>query len=154
MQGPNTLTEDSKTLTFSDSSFDEDVLRSDVPVLVDFWAHWCGDCKQEGPIIAQLNSEFAAQELKIEAPTQLYGYAAYGENATAKDELAYIGRIWQHYYPALQDVPVPVSKVNFDKYGASTTPTLVLLDRSGRVVLYHPGLMSYEELRAAIENAM
>ena len=68
--------------------------------------------------------------------------------------MAYIGQVWQHYYPALQDVPVPVSKANFDRYGASTTPTLVLIDRRGRVALYHPGLMSYDELRSAIEKAM
>jgi thiol-disulfide isomerase/thioredoxin len=124
------------------------------PVLLFFWAHWCVDCKQEGPVITQLSSEFAPKGLKVEAPTQLYGYAAYGESATPKDELAYIGRVWQRYYSGLQDVPVPVSKTNFDKYGASTTPTLVLLDRNGRVALYHPGLMSYDDLRAAIEKAM
>ncbi|HXZ41933.1 MAG TPA: TlpA disulfide reductase family protein [Terriglobales bacterium] len=124
------------------------------PVLLFFWAHWCADCKQEGPVITQLNSEFAGRGLKVEAPTQLYGYAAYGEDTAPKDELAYIGRVWQHYYPGLQEVPVPVSKTNFDNYGASTTPTLVLLDRSGRVLLYHPGLMSYEELRTAIERVM
>ncbi len=124
------------------------------PVLLFFWAHWCVDCKQEGPVITQLSSEFAPKGLKLEAPTQLYGYAAYGESATPKDELAYIGRVWQRYYSGLQDIPVPVSKTNFDKYGASTTPTLVLLDRNGRVALYHPGLMSYDDLRAAIEKAM
>jgi len=124
------------------------------PVLLFFWAHWCADCKQEGPVISQLASEFGSRGLKVEAPTQLYGYAAYGEDATPKDETAYIGRVWQHYYPALQDIPVPVSKLNFDRYGASTTPTLVVLDRAGKVALYHPGLMSYDELRAAIERAM
>jgi thiol-disulfide isomerase/thioredoxin len=124
------------------------------PVLLFFWAHWCSDCKQEGPVIAELNSEFGSRGLKIEAPTQLYGYAAYGESATPKDEVAYIGRVWQHYYPALQDIAVPVSKLNFDKYGASTTPTLVLIDRAGRVALYHPGVMPYDQLRAAIEKAM
>ena len=124
------------------------------PVLLFFWAHWCSDCKQEGPVITELNSEFASRGLKIEAPTQLYGYAAYGESANAKDELAYIGRVWQHYYPGLQDIPVPVSKLNFDKYGASTTPTLVLIDRAGRVALYHPGVMSYDQLRAAIEKTL
>jgi thiol-disulfide isomerase/thioredoxin len=124
------------------------------PVLLFFWAHWCADCKNEGPIIARLNSEFAAQGLQVEAPTQLYGYAAQGEDAPPKAETAYIGQVWQHYYPGLQSVPVPISSANFNHYGASTTPTLVLIDRQGRVALYHPGLMPYDDLRAAIEKSL
>jgi thiol-disulfide isomerase/thioredoxin len=124
------------------------------PVLLFFWAHWCGDCKAEGPVIAQLSSEFGSRGLMLLAPTQLYGYAAQGEDARPKDELPYIERVWQHFYPALQGVPVPVSKENFNLYGASTTPTLVLLDRAGRVALYHPGVMPYEDLRAAIEKVV
>ena len=124
------------------------------PVLLFFWAHWCVDCKQEGPILGQLNSEFSARGLKLQAPTQYYGYAANGVEAVPKDEFNYIGRVWQQYYPGLKDIPVPVSKGNFDKYGASTTPTLVLIDRQGHVALYHPGFMSYNDLRAAIERAM
>jgi thiol-disulfide isomerase/thioredoxin len=124
------------------------------PVLLFFWAHWCGDCKAEGPVIAQLSSEFGSRGLMLLAPTQLYGYGARGEDATPKDELPYIERVWQHFYPALQGVPVPVSKENFNLYGASTTPTLVLLDRAGRVALYHPGVMPYEDLRAAIEKVV
>jgi thiol-disulfide isomerase/thioredoxin len=124
------------------------------PVLLFFWAHWCGDCKAEGPVIAQLSSEFGSRGLMLLAPTQLYGYGARGEDATPKDELPYVERVWQHFYPALRGVPVPVSKENFNLYGASTTPTLVLLDRAGRVALYHPGVMPYEDLRAAIEKVV
>ncbi len=124
------------------------------PVLLFFWAHWCADCKGEGPVIAQLSSEFGARGLMLIAPTQLYGYGAQGEDAQPKDELPYIERVWKRFYPALQGVPVPVSKENFDLYGASTTPTLVLLDRAGRVALYHPGAMPYEELRSAIEKVV
>lgn len=124
------------------------------PVLLFFWAHWCPDCKAEGPVIARLSSEFGSRGLMLVAPTQLYGYGAQGEDAQPKDELPYIEKVWQHFYPALQGVPVPVSKENFNLYGASTTPTLVLLDRSGRVALYHPGAMPYEGLRAAIEKVM
>lgn len=122
------------------------------PVLLFFWAHWCGDCKGESPILARLRSEF--QALTIIAPTQRYGYAARGEDATPQAELAYINTVWQQYYPGLQGVPVPVSKQNFNVYGASTTPTLVLVDRSGKIAFYHPGALPYEELRAAIEKVM
>jgi thiol-disulfide isomerase/thioredoxin len=124
------------------------------PVLIFFWAHWCVDCKAEAPIIANLRAEFAPKGLTIIAPTQLYGYAAAGESATPQKETTYIAQVWQHYYAPLQDVPVPVSKQNFDHYGASTTPTLVLVDRSGRVALYHPGAMPYQDLRNAIEKAL
>jgi thiol-disulfide isomerase/thioredoxin len=124
------------------------------PVLLFFWAHWCGDCKAEGPIITQLRSEFGQRGLLVVAPTQLYGYAAGGEDASPKDELPYIERVWQHFYPGLQSVPVPVSKTNFDVYGASTTPTLVLLDREGRVAFYHPGSLPYQELRSAVDGVV
>jgi thiol-disulfide isomerase/thioredoxin len=124
------------------------------PVLLFFWAHWCGDCKAEGPVMARLNSEYGSRGLMLMAPTQLYGYAAQGEDAQPKQELPYIERVWQHFYPALHGVPVPVSKENFNLYGASTTPTLVLLDRAGRVALYHPGVMPYEDLKAAIEKVV
>jgi hypothetical protein len=86
------------------------------------------------------------------APTQLYGYGARGEDASPAQELPYAEQVWKSFYSGLQGVPVPVSKTNFTRYGASTTPTLVLLDRAGRVSLYHPGAMQYEELRAAIEK--
>ncbi len=54
MAGPDTL-------EFTDDSFDEEVLQSDKPVLVDFWAEWCGPCKALGPVIDELATDYGGQ---------------------------------------------------------------------------------------------
>ena len=122
------------------------------PVLLFFWAHWCADCKAEAPIITQLRSEFAGKGLQVIGPTRFYGYTAQIEHASASDELRYIDAVRHRFYSGLLDMPVPISTSNFLVYGASTTPTLVLLDRVGKVAWYHPGAVPYGELRAEIEK--
>jgi thioredoxin 1 len=49
------------TIKVTDDSFDADVLKASVPVLVDFWAEWCGPCKQIGPALEQIADELAGQ---------------------------------------------------------------------------------------------
>ena len=99
-------------------------------------------------------SEFSGKGLQVIGPTRLYGYTAQIEHASASDELRYIDAVRQRFYSGLLDMPVPISKYNFDTYGASTTPTLVLLDREGKVAMYHPGALPYDQLRAEIEKVV
>lgn len=47
-----------KEVTISANNFNEEVLQSSQPVLVDFWAEWCGPCKIVGPILAELSEEY------------------------------------------------------------------------------------------------
>jgi thioredoxin 1 len=51
----------SSVLHVNDQNFEKDVLQSDVPVLVDFYATWCGPCKQLTPIVEQLATEYAGK---------------------------------------------------------------------------------------------
>lgn len=119
-------------------------------VLLFFWAHWCKDCKREMPVLAQLEQNYGRRGLTIVGPTQLYGYVAGGEPATPEQEMNYIRGPYRRAHPIPAWMRAPVSGANFLRFGVSTTPTLVLVDRAGTVRLYHPGTLSYEDLAAKI----
>jgi thiol-disulfide isomerase/thioredoxin len=119
-------------------------------VLLFFWAHWCPDCKAQGPVLEQLLEKYRPQGLRLVAPTQRFGYIVSGEDAPPDLELTHIVQVRDEYYGFLREEGVPVSDAIHKRYGVSTTPTLVLVDRQGLVRLYHPGQMTAADLEAAI----
>lgn len=121
------------------------------PVVLFFWAHWCPDCKAMSPVLDTLSQRYGAQGLTIVAPTQRYGYVAARKPAPAADEMTYIAQIRDQVYGWMAKEAVPVSEENFKNYGASTTPTVVLIDRGGIVRLYHPGQMKLDEIEPHIK---
>jgi thiol-disulfide isomerase/thioredoxin len=124
------------------------------PVLLFFWAHWCGDCKYQGPILSQLQQEFGPAGLVVMGPTQRYGYVAGGVDAEPAEEKRYIDKVRLERYAGIAGMTVPLSEENFKEFGCSTTPTLVLIDRQGIVRMYHPGKMSYDELAPIVHKVV
>jgi thiol-disulfide isomerase/thioredoxin len=124
------------------------------PLILFFWAHWCGDCKQQAPLLAQVRDEFQAQGLTILALTRYYGYASRGEDATPAIEKKHIESVLTEHYGMLKGMPVSIDEATFVNYGSSTTPTLVLVDAKGKVRLYHPGKMTRDELAAKIREML
>jgi thiol-disulfide isomerase/thioredoxin len=120
-------------------------------LLLFFWAHWCADCKADAPVIAKLGEEMKARGLVVLAPTRRYGYTFDDDHAPPAKETPFIMKVFERYYKQVPVDGVPVDAGNFRRFGVSTTPTIVLVDRRGIVRLYHPGFMKEDELREAIE---
>jgi thiol-disulfide isomerase/thioredoxin len=121
------------------------------PVLLFLWAHWCGDCKAQGPTIARLKEKYEPRGLRVIAPTRRYGDVPKVENPTAAQEDQEIERVWKTSYAGLEGAPHPISEAMLLRYGVSATPTLVLVDRQGIVRMYSPTRMTEAELARRIE---
>lgn len=67
-------------LEITDATFEETVLKSDKPVMVDFWAAWCGPCRMVGPIIEQLSHEYEGKAVvgKVDVDAHQEYAAKYG----------------------------------------------------------------------------
>jgi len=122
------------------------------PVVIFAWAHWCGDCKIQGPLLEKVVNKYKDSGITVIAPTQRFGYAEKRRPVGPAEELAYIEKVRDEFYPWMKTVSVPVSDEVYLKYGVSTTPTYVMIDRDGKVSSYLPGQPTIEQIDAMVQK--
>ena len=78
--GPAISGSNNMALEFTDSNFEELVLKSDKPVMVDFWAEWCGPCRMVGPVVQELATEYEGKAVigKVNVDTNPQTAMKYG----------------------------------------------------------------------------
>jgi thiol-disulfide isomerase/thioredoxin len=124
------------------------------PVLVFLWAHWCGDCRAQAPILGRVLAKYRAQGLALVAPTRLFGTGAGDRDATPAEEKVEIERVWKEHYGMLDGVSAPIDTETMVRWGVSSNPTLALVDRKGVVRVYTPTRMSEDELSKRVEELL
>lgn len=123
------------------------------PVLMYFWANWCGDCKSQAPSLARVWQKYRSKGLVLVAPTRYYG-SVDQKPAAHEEEKARVAKVWSETYAGLDGVTAPIDDEGDIRYGASATPTFVLVDRQGIVRMYAPTRLSEEELSRQIERVL
>jgi thiol-disulfide isomerase/thioredoxin len=123
------------------------------PVLLFLWASGCGDCKAQAAPLTRVWQKYKSNGLTLITATRLYGTVD-DKPATPEEEKARIEKVWGELYSGLDGVPVLVDTETMVRYGASATPTFVLIDRKGLVRLYTPTRLSESELSRRIDEVL
>jgi thiol-disulfide isomerase/thioredoxin len=124
------------------------------PVLLFFWAHWCGDCRAQAPILGRVLAKYRGKGLAMVAPTRLFGTGAGDKDATPAEEKVEIERVWKEHYGMLDGVSAPIDTETMVRWGVSSNPTIALVDRMGLVRFYSPTRMSEDELSRRVEELL
>jgi thiol-disulfide isomerase/thioredoxin len=123
------------------------------PVLLFLWANWCGDCKAQHDSLARVWERYRDHGVQLVALTRYYGSVA-GQDATPAEEKAHVEKVWKETYAGLADVPLTIDTRAMVRYGASATPTFVLIDREGVVRMFAPTRLSEAELSRRIDEVL
>jgi thiol-disulfide isomerase/thioredoxin len=124
------------------------------PVLLFFWAHWCGDCRAQAPILGRVLAKYRSKGLAMIAPTRLFGTGADDKDATPAEEKVEIEKVWKEHYGMLEGVPAPIDTETMVRWGVSSNPTIAFVDREGLVRFYSPTRMSEDELSRRVEELL
>ena len=118
-----------KPTVVTDQTFEQEVLKSDTPVLVDFWATWCAPCIAAFPHLREWHTEFAGKDFAV------LGVTSYFQNIPRTEENEKLEQFVDEHslrYPIMLVSLADFKRAGRD-YGFDGIPTLVLIDRKGRL---------------------
>jgi thiol-disulfide isomerase/thioredoxin len=119
------------------------------PVVLFLWAEWCGDCKAQAAALERVRRRHAASGLEVVALTR-----DYEPDSLRAAERARADSVWSTAYPGLEAVPRVVSSEAMVRYGGSSTPTFVFVDRAGVVRDYAPTRLTEAELERRVQRIL
>lgn len=130
---------DFKLMSLEKETFTVQQWKGDKPIVINFWASWCGPCRIETPDLIDLHKQFGDEVV------------FYGVNLTLGDNMDDVEAFVQEYnvtYPILLDITGDVSK----EYFIQAVPTTYLIDRNGVVADRIIGIISHQELERRIQK--
>ena len=107
-------------ITLTSANFEEEVLKSDIPVLVDFWASWCGPCRQEIPNLISVYNKYKGDKFEV------LGVATWDEPAKTLEAIEKLAIP----YPQMLNA----QKAGSDAYGISGIPQIILFGPDGTII--------------------
>lgn len=132
--------EGGKIMNITSSNFEKEVLQSDIPVLVDFWASWCGPCKLEMPDFDEAYGKYG-EDIHFLMVNMTDGYQENVESA--KEFIDDSG----YNFPVYYDTDVDAART----YGVYSIPTTYFIDKDGYVIANGRGALDAETLQIGID---
>ena len=127
-------------INVSESSWDEEVINSDLPVMVDFWASWCPPCHQEAPILVQVYEEYRSRGVVF------IGVGIWDHLGDAELYLQRSGQTYPNGFDNTGTIAID--------YGVRGIPEKVFISPNGAVVKKFVGPLNAGQLRNALDELL